>query len=96
MATRTSVKNLVWEMVSGGFTKARAQREVEMEKISHPNHYVKMKRLSVGYWVIMMARKPHIGKNQNAASKIGGVSGSSYQRSKRDSWFIRGNHGKGY
>ena len=32
MTTRTSVKDLVWETISGGFTKARAQKELEAEK----------------------------------------------------------------
>ena len=96
MTTRTNAKNLVWETVSGGFTKARAEKELEMEKAFHPNHYVKMKRYAVGNWEILIAKKPRTGRSRSISSKIGGVSESSYQKSKRDPWFVRGNRGKGY
>ena len=74
MTTRTSAKDLVWETISGGFTKARAQKELEMEKAFHPNHYVKMKRYSVGNWMILIAKKPRAGRTRATASEIGSES----------------------
>ena len=81
MTTRTSAKDLVWENISSGFTKARAEKELEAEKVFHPNHYVKMKRFSVGNWGIFIARKPRTGRKRATASEIG--SDSSARRLNR-------------
>ena len=94
MTTRTSAKDLVWETISGGFTKARAEKELEAEKAFHPNHYVKMKRYSVGNWMILIAKKPRTGRKKASVPKVSSVSGEHHSR--RDSFYVRGNGGKGY
>ena len=75
MTTRTSAKDLVWETISGGFTKARAQKELETEKVFHPNHYVKMRRYAVGSWEILIAKKPRGGKKRATGVKLSAVRG---------------------
>jgi|WetSurMetagenome_2_1015567.scaffolds.fasta_scaffold112057_3 hypothetical protein len=75
MSIRTSTKNLVWEAISSGFTKARAEKELEMEKAFHPNHYVRMKRYAVGNWGIIIAKKPHGGRNRTVGVPLSAVRG---------------------